>query len=250
MCVTVHGESDFLNNSICYDGFHQDKTVLVRLLFKVLSSLEHVLFTKTNVIMPHTVVQTSDAECIICVICYNNQNGKGSCCKHRGIVKTNPSLTIIVDFLAGVDSQCYIKYFRREEMVNVGILFRPLFSLMIKVAKNSARDKKGKGFVLMTHEDVLNITNQLLKVSPTGMSHDADIQTLEIITKSTSTGMPRRSTLSTVAAEHSLTVDGNQRMVSTGCVIEKEHSVGEHHMKAYEKRFELQLLNDFSHDTN
>ena len=76
---------------------------MIRLLFKILSTIEHALYLASGLIRPFTVVPTSDDECVVCVICFNDANCKGSFCKHHAVVNDHPSVTIVLDMLSGVN---------------------------------------------------------------------------------------------------------------------------------------------------
>ena len=105
--------------------------------------------------------------------------------------------------------------------MNLDPYFNPASQLLHHDKELGSRDAEGKGFIRLTDNDVLNVIDQQLKLSPDGTLSDANVQLLEMITRSLSTGSRRRSIFSTVAAECTLIVNGNNRLMCTGHVDEK-----------------------------
>ena len=90
MHVNVYGKSPHLEKwNTNGDGWHQDDSSVIRLLFKMLFL--------PGLIDPSTVIPTSDDECITCVIFVNDANCTGSLHKHHAVAKDHQSLTIVLD---------------------------------------------------------------------------------------------------------------------------------------------------------
>ena len=102
--VNTHSESPCLEKRTAFkEGWHQDSTNVIRLLFKTLLKVECAILLKMGFVDDSTIIPTSDDECIVCAICFNDTNCKGSSYEHRGVVKDDLALTIVLDLLHGVN---------------------------------------------------------------------------------------------------------------------------------------------------
>ena len=134
-----------------------------------------------------------------------------------------------------VGMKFYLKHFRQETM-DLDSYFAPLYALLHHDKELGARDSEGKCFIRLTDNDVLNAINHLLKLSPDGTLSDANVELLEMLTRSLSTGLRSRSIISTAEVEHTLIANGNHRATCTRHVDEKRFKHGDCSIKAYENR--------------